>query len=388
MKGKKLLAGLLAAATLFPANLWSVRAEGLTSDAKAAVLLEVETGQILYDENMHTQLEPASMTKMMGMYLILEAIENGVMRWDEKVRVSDHAASLGGSQIYLAPGEEMTVEDLFKSVAIASANDSITALGERVAGSEERFVEMMNEKAKTLGMANTVFKNPTGLPDEGHVSTAYDMAQLGRALLLDFPDVIRFTSLYEDWLRTDTESPLWLVNTNKLLKANLGVDGIKTGFTQRAGYNLTSTALRDGMRVITVIMGASKSDIRSRESAALISHAFDTYELIRKVDPDVIVGTQFNMLARNREFDIVTMEAISVLKSRLQAEEATSHEIELFDGLELPIVPGDEVGRLIYYYNGEEYRVIGLTVSEPVEKNSFLGLFTFIVSQLLFGEHH
>jgi len=387
MKGKKLLAGALAVACFFPANLVA-RADGLTSDAKSAILMEVETGEILYDVNMDVQLEPASMTKMMGMYLVFEAVENGVMRWDEMHRVSEHAASLGGSQVFLKPGEEMSIEDLFKTVAIASANDSITALGERVAGSEERFVEMMNEKARELGMLNTTFKNPTGLSADGHITTAHDMAILARALLLDFPDVIHFTSLYEDYIRKDTESPFWLVNTNKLLKAQLGVDGLKTGYTQRAGYNLTATAQRDGMRVVSVVMGATKSDIRNREAAALLSHAFDSYELIRKVDPDVVVGTQYNMLARTRNFDVVTMDSISVLKSRLAPEEETRHEVEIFDDLTLPILPGTEVGRLKYFYNGEEYRTIGLTVAEPIEKNSFLGLFSFMVSQLLFGEQH
>ena len=388
MKWKRLIGGILAAICLVPAPTWAVRAEGLTSDAKSAILMELETGKVLYEADIHKQLEPASMTKMMGMYLIFEAIENGLLRWDEMVRVSDHAASLGGSQIYLKPGEEMSVDDLFKSVAIASANDSITALGERIAGSEEAFVERMNEKARLLGMSNTVFKNPTGLSDEAHVTTAYDMAILARALLLDFPDVLQYTSLYEDWIRNDTESPFWLVNTNKLLKAGLDVDGLKTGFTQRAGYNLTATAKRDGMRVISVVMGASKSDVRSREVAALISHAFSTYELIRKVDPDVVVGTKYNMLARNRQFEVVTMDAISVLKDRLEPEGEASHEIEIFSDLELPLAPGDEVGRLTYFYNGEEYRTIGLTVSQNVEKNSFLGLFSYMVSQLLFGGNH
>ncbi|MCL1951011.1 MAG: D-alanyl-D-alanine carboxypeptidase [Turicibacter sp.] len=386
MKSKKIVAGLLVALILNPVGWVPVRAEGLTNDAKSAILMEVETGKILYETNMNVQLEPASMTKMMGMYLVMEAIENGVVGWQDKLRVSEHAASLGGSQIFLAPGEEMSVEDLFKSVAIASANDSITALGERVAGSEERFVEMMNEKAKTLGMINTVFKNPTGLPADGHVTTAYDMAILARALIQDFPDITRFTSMYEDFLRTDRETPSWLVNTNKLLKANLGVDGLKTGYTQRAGYNLTATAMRDGMRVVTVVMGATKSTVRNEETSVLISHAFDSYQLVRKVDLDVVVEKGYNMLAKNRQFDVVTMDSISVLKNRAAAEEETRHEIELFPDVELPIEPGTEVGQLRYFYNGEEYRVIGLTVSETVEKNSFLGLFAYMVSQLLFGQ--
>lgn len=387
MKWKKIIGGLVAATCFLPfAHSTFAQADGLVTESKSAVLIEVETGRVLYEKDMHKQLEPASMTKMMGMYLILEAIENGLLDWEEMLTVSENAAALGGSQVYLKPGEEMSVRDLFKSVAIASANDSITALGERVAGSEARFIELMNEKARELGMVNTTFKNPTGLSAEGHITTSYDMSLLARALILDFPGVIEFTSMYDDYIRTDTESPFWLVNTNKLLKSNLGVDGLKTGFTQRAGYCLTATAARDGMRVISVVMGAPKSDVRNREIAALIGQAFDQYELIRKIDADFVVETGYNMLARQRSYEIVTMESISVLKSRVESNEESSIEIEIFEDVQLPIEPGTEIGKLTYFYNGEEYRQIGLTVSETVEKNSFIGLFSYIVSQLLFGE--
>lgn len=363
------------------------RADELVTDGKAAILIEAQTGEILYEKNPHEQLPPASMTKMMSMYLILEAINNESMQWDEVIRVSENAASYGGSQIFLKPGEEMTVRDLFKSIAIASANDSVTALAERVAGSEEAFVEKMNEKAQELGMKNTVFKNPTGLTTEGHLTTPYDMSIIARHLLSDYPEITEFSSLYEDYIRQDTESPFWLVNTNKLLKYVDGVDGLKTGFTQEAGYCLTATANRNDMRVIAVVMGGSKSDIRNQEVTRLIEYAYEQYELVPKLESEKIVSSGYNMLAKNRQFDIVTAEPITVLKKKTDKEQESNYEVNLNKEIKLPIQPGDQIGTLIYYYNGEVYREIPLTVKESVEKNSFIGLLGYIVSQMIFGEN-
>lgn len=363
------------------------RAEELVSDGKAAILIEAQTGEILYEKNAHEQLAPASMTKMMSMYLVLEAIDNGSMNWDEVIRVSDHASSLGGSQIYLKPGEEMTVRDLFKSVAIASANDSVTALAERVAGTEDAFVEKMNEKAKELGMKNTVFKNPTGLTEEGHLTTAYDMAIIGRRLVQDYPEITEYSGLYEDYVRQDTESPFWLVNTNKLLKYVEGVDGLKTGYTQEAGYCLTATANRNDMRVIAVVMGASKSDIRNQEITRLIEYAYEQYELVPKLENQTPVATGYNMLAKKRSFEIITAEPVTVLKKKTESEQESKYEVSLNEEIKLPVKSGEQVGVLTYYYNGKAYREVPLTVKETVEKNSFIGLFGYIVSQILFGEN-
>ncbi|MBQ4163855.1 MAG: D-alanyl-D-alanine carboxypeptidase [Turicibacter sp.] len=363
------------------------RAEELVSDGKGAILIEAQTGEILYEKNGHEQLAPASMTKMMSMYLVLEAINNGSMQWDEVIRVSDHAASLGGSQIYLKPGEEMTVRDLFKSVAIASANDSVTALAERVAGTEEAFVEKMNEKAKELGMENTVFKNPTGLTEEGHLTTPYDMSIIGRRLVQDYPEITEYSGLYEDYVRQDTESPFWLVNTNKLLKYVDGVDGLKTGYTQEAGYCLTATANRNDMRVIAVVMGGSKSDIRNQEITRLIEYAYEQYELVPKLENQKTVATGYNMLAKERSFDIVTSEPVTVLKKKTESEQESKYEVSLNEEVKLPIEAGEQVGTLTYYYNGKAYKEVPLTVKETVEKNSFIGLLGYIVSQILFGEN-
>lgn len=363
------------------------QAEELVSDGKGAILIESQTGEILYDKNANEQLAPASMTKMMSMYLVLEAINNGSMQWDEVIRVSDHAASLGGSQIYLKPGEEMTVRDLFKSVAIASANDSVTALAERVAGTEEAFVQKMNEKAKELGMENTVFKNPTGLTEEGHLTTPYDMSIIGRRLVQDYPEITEYSGLYEDYVRQDTESPFWLVNTNKLLKYVDGVDGLKTGYTQEAGYCLTATANRNDMRVIAVVMGASKSDIRNQEITRLIEYAYEQYELVPKLENQRTVATGYNMLAKERSFDIVTSEPVTVLKKKTESEQESKYEVSLNEEVKLPIEAGQQVGTLTYYYNGKAYKEVPLTVKETVEKNSFIGLFGYIVSKILFGEN-
>lgn len=388
MKIRKVLISLVACFTLSCfIHVTVVRADELVSDGKAAVLIEAQTGNVLYEKNAHEQFAPASMTKMMSMYLILEAIENGSMKWDEVIRVSEHAASLGGSQVFLKPGEEMSVKDLFKSIAIASANDAVTALAERVAGTEEKFVEQMNEKAKELGMKNTEFKNPTGLSTKGHLTTAYDMSIIGRHLVQDYPEITEFSGLYEDYIRQDTESPFWLVNTNKLLKYVDGVDGLKTGYTKEAGYCLTATANRDDMRVIAVVMGASKSDIRNQEVARLIEYAYEQYELVPKLEDQKLVSTGYNLLAKNRQFDIVTSEPITLLKKKTDPEQETNYEVTLNDNMELPIQPGDKVGTLTYYYNGEVYKEVALTVKEPVEKNSFIGLLGYIVSQMLFGEN-
>lgn len=363
-----------------------VQADELVTDGKAAILIEAETGEILYEKDPHKQLAPASMTKMMSMYLILEAIHNGSLQWDEVIRVSENSASYGGSQIYLKPGEKMVVRDLFKSIAIASANDSVTALAERVAGSEQAFVDSMNQKAKELGMNNTVFKNPTGLTAEGHVTTPYDMSIIGRQLLKDYPEITEFSGLYEDYIRQDTESPFWLVNTNKLIKYVDGVDGLKTGFTQEAGYCLTATAKRSGMRVIAVVMGASKSEIRNKEVTRLIDYAYEQYELVPKLESGLVVSSGYHMLAKERNFDIVTSEQLTILKKKTDGEGETNYTVEVDEKLSLPIQPGDEVGTLTYYYNGEEYKKIPLTVTDPVEKNSFIGLYTYIISKIIFGE--
>lgn len=207
----------------------------LAGNVKSAILIERDTGKILYEKNANQELPPASMTKIMTMLLIMEAIDKGKLSWNEKIRTSEYAASMGGSQIFLEPGEEMTAKEMMMGIAIGSGNDAAVAMAERIAGSEEAFVDMMNQKAKQLGLKHTFFKNVTGLPVSGHYSTAYDMAIMAKELL-KYEDITKFTGMYESYLRENTDKKFWLVNTNKLVRFYPGVDGLKTGFTAEAKY--------------------------------------------------------------------------------------------------------------------------------------------------------
>ena len=226
----------------------------LAEKATSAIVIERDTGEVLFEKNSHEKLPPASMTKIMTMLLIMEAIDNGSLSYDDKVRTSEYAASMGGSQVFLEPGEEMTVTDMLKAIAVASGNDASVAMAEHIAGTEEEFVAMMNEKAKELGLENTNFMNTNGLPAADHYTTSYDLAMISKELL-KYEDITKFTGIYEDYLRADTDNKFWLVNTNKLVRFYPGVDGLKTGYTREAMYCLTATAEKNDMRVISVIMG-------------------------------------------------------------------------------------------------------------------------------------
>jgi len=361
------------------------QAEELVESGESAILMEVATGRILYEKNPDMQLEPASMTKMMPMYLILEAIADGRLTWEQELSISENAASLGGTQIFLEPGEQMSVRDLFASVAIASANDSVTALGEAVSGSETAFIELMNKRASEFGMINTVFKNSTGLPADGHITTAYDMAILARRLIMDFPEVADFTSMYEDYVREDSEEPFWLVNTNKLVRYVEGLDGLKTGYTKAAGYCLAATAKRGDMRVVAVVMAAEKSELRNREIARLVEHAFAQYELHHRLDAGTVVGTHKNILAANRQIEVVTASPVSLLVGVGDHLGEESQEILLYQDISFPINPGDVVGHLVYYIDGQVHQEVNLTVAETVDRTSFITLWMYTLAQLFFG---
>lgn len=384
---RKILSILLGIVLLLGYFAPIAQAEEIVERGRSAVLMEVATGQILYEKNPGELLEPASMTKMMPMYLILEAIENGRLSWDDEVTVSEYAASLGGTQIFLEPGEVMSVRDLFASVAIASANDAVTALGEKLSGTYQSFVELMNERAREFGMNDTVFKNSTGLPAEGHVTTAFDMALLASRLITRFPEVTEFTALYEDYVRENTDDPFWLVNTNKLIRYVDGVDGLKTGYTDSAGSCLAATAKRGDMRVVAVVMGADTSQNRNREVAQLIEFAFAQYQLHPRIEKGAVVGTHQNILARGRNFEVVTTAPINLLLEAGQAVGEETHEIVLHDDIQVPIQPGDVVGHLIYYIDGANHLAVDLTVAEEVPRTSFITLWMNMLGKLFFGGH-
>lgn len=254
---------LLLTATISLPAFAAEKSTELAADAKSAILIERDTGSILYDKNSHEKLPPASMTKIMTMILIMEALEQNKLSMNEKVRTSEYAASMGGSQIFLETGEEMTVEEMLRGISIGSANDASVAMAEKIAGSEEEFVDMMNKKVKELGLKDTKFQNATGLPEKDHYSSAYDMAMMAKELLRH-ENITKFTGTYESYLRESTDKKFWLVNTNKLVKFYPGVDGLKTGFTNEAKFCLTATAKKNGMRVVAVVFGAPSTK-RSEE---------------------------------------------------------------------------------------------------------------------------
>ncbi|WP_445321740.1 D-alanyl-D-alanine carboxypeptidase family protein [Oceanobacillus sp. FSL W7-1309] len=354
----------------------------LAPDAKSAILLEQDTGEILFDKNAHEKLPPASMTKIMTLLLIMEALDKGNLQKDEMIRVSERAASMGGSQIFLEAGEEMSVNDLLKGVAIASGNDASVALAERLAGSEEAFVKKMNERAKELKLENTHFQNSTGLPADNHYSTSYDMAMIANELL-KYEAITDYTSVYEDYLRKGQDNEFWLVNTNKLVRFYPDVDGLKTGYTSEAKYCLTATAKRDDMRVIAVVMGAESPKERNTMVSGLLDYAFNQFETNKLFDRDEKITDIHLLKSKQKNVDIVTKQAISTLHKKGEEEKDIQTEVKLQDTWNLPVKRGDEVGKL-YVKDGEQVLYeIPLTVEEDIEKTTYFSLLKRTVQEMV-----
>ena len=268
-----------------------VKADELDLFSTSVCLMEPISKRVIYSKNPHQKLYPASMTKMMGLYLILEAVENKKISFDDEVIVSSYASSMGGTQIFLEKNEKMKVQDLFKAVAINSSNDAIVALGEYLASSNDNFVKMMNDKAKQFNMNDTHFNNATGFDDPEHYTSSYDMALLG-SYLVGFEDkILKYSSMQEGYVRENTSKPFWLVNTNKLLKYYEGMDGLKTGFTSKAGYNLTATAKRNGVRIVSTVMNLDTIAHRSQDTIKLLDYGFSKLKAISLYSKDDVVST-------------------------------------------------------------------------------------------------
>ncbi|WP_182199460.1 D-alanyl-D-alanine carboxypeptidase family protein [Paraliobacillus salinarum] len=354
----------------------------LAENASSAILIERDSGGIMYEKNAHEQLPPASMTKMMTLLLIMEALDENKITLDEKIRVSEYASSMGGSQIFLEEGEEMTVDDLLKGIAIASGNDASVALAERIAGSEKAFVAMMNEKVKELGLENTLFQNTTGLPEDNHFSTAYDMAVIAKELL-KYETITNYTKIYEDYLRKGTEDEFWLVNTNKLVKFYQGVDGLKTGYTSEAKYCLTATAKKENMRVVAVVMGAESPKKRNKAITQMLDYAYSQYktELLYKKDQPV---TQISMLkADKNKVNVVTGDSVSVLLEKGSNKTGIKTTVKIDKNLSLPLKKGSKVGLLQVTQNGKKITETPLLLEHTMEKASTWKLFKYALSDLV-----
>ena len=359
----------------------SVNAEqNLATNAKSAMIVEASTGEIIFSKNINEKSEPASLTKMMSMLLIMESIDKGIIKWDEMVTISKNASSMGGSQILLEENEKMSVRDLFKGIAIASGNDAVVALAEKIAGTEENFVSMMNKRSKELGLTNTNFKNPHGLTENGHYTTAHDLALIALELV-KHEDVFDFTSIYEDYLRANTSRKLWLVNTNKLVRFYDGVDGLKTGYTNTAGYCLVATAKKDGMRIIAIVLDEPTSEVRNKEVTEMLNYAFSQYELGTAIDKNQILKNVKVEKSKKNKIDIIASRRVTYLKNKLDEKPIIKYDVNI-DKVVAPLKKGDIVGKIKVQINNN-YESLDLTINEDLERITFIELFVQKLKLLL-----
>lgn len=375
---KKLCATLLCLALCM--GVLPVRAAGPEVNARAALLMEKSTGQVLYEANAHAPLELASVTKVMTLLLIMEALDAGTITKETMVPVSATAAGMGGSQVYMEEGEEFSVHDMLKAIAVASGNDACVAMAEYLAGSESAFVEKMNARAAELGMEDTVFCNCTGLPAEGHHSSAYDIALMSRELILRHPDIRTYTTIWMDTLR---DGDFQLANTNKLVRYYEGATGLKTGSTDAALYCLSATAEKEGMELIAVILGAPTSNDRFEGAKALLNYGFATYALVPVAPSEpltpvpVTLGTAASVqpgLAQERQLLLPKGEAGKVTTT-----------VDLPSALSAPVEAGQELGHLTVLVDGQAVEEIPLVAQEAVGKRSLWQVYGGLLAALFCG---
>ena len=357
-----------------------VQAAQLDVPGKSALLMDMTTGKVLYEKNAHEKLAPASVTKVMTMLLIMEAIDSGRIGWNDTVTASEAAAAKGGSQIYLKVGESMTVSDMLKSIAVSSANDAACAMAEHIAGSEAAFVEKMNQRAKELGMENTLFANCTGLDDEAdaskHYTSAYDIALMSRELMLHHPDIMKFTTI---WMDTVRDGAFGLANTNKLVRFYNGATGLKTGFTSSAGYCLSATASRDGLSLVAVVMGAETSQDRFAACKQMLDYGFANFALVQ---PEIPQTNQVAVkLGKSSLVAAIPSENVKLLIDKSQRGEITT-QITLEESVTAPVSKGQKLGILTVKAGDQVLTQVNLVAEEAVERLSWWDVFTQILRKL------
>ena len=364
-------------ATLSGVSALSVKEVNFDLNVKSAVLMDANTGTVLYSKNMNESLPPASVTKIMTLLLVFEAIENETLKLDEYLTVSENAASMGGSQVFLEPGEEMSVNDLIKCVAVASANDAALTLAERVGGSEEAFVEQMNKKALELGMNNTHFENVTGLDDDvsNHTTSAYDIAIMSRELI-KHKKILEYSSI---WMDTVRNGLFGLTNTNRLVRYYKGCTGLKTGSTSKAGFCISATAERDGMSLIAVIMGAPDRDVRNTEAAKLLDFGFANFGIYthtpERLDPiKVTGGKQDNASVSYCGFSYIGEK--SSLKN-------IKCDYRIPESVAAPVKQGDKVGEAVFTLDGREIGRVDIVADCDVERLGYFGVFLRMLGRFL-----
>lgn len=377
-KGLSIFFCILSLSMLFPI---CVSAEGeneteLIPGAVSGVLMEANSGEIVFQKEMDKEVSVASMTKMVAQILILDAIRNEKISWDDVVTVSQNAADMGGSQIYLSVGEKISIRDLMKGISMASANDATVQMAEVLAGSEAAFVKLMNEKVQDLGLKHTVFKNCTGLDEEGHYSSAYDMAMIARELVVNYSEILEFSSVYEDYLRENTENKFWLVNTNKLVRFYEGADGLKTGHTDAAKYCLAATAKKDDLRFIAIVLGEEDSKVRNQEVMSLLDYGFNHYQMnLIKSKNQVLKKIPVDK-ATKTEISLVPVHDIGVLSKKSDNSRKYTYDVEV-NSFKFPVKEGDIVGKVVVKDKDTNKKItsVDLTVLEDIDSLSYIELF-------------
>lgn len=363
----------------------TVHAEELTTGAKSAILIEASTGEVLYEHNADEALPPASMTKIMTLLLTMEAIEKGQIGLQDNVTVSERASSMGGSQVFLEPNSQYTLDEIIKAVCIASGNDAAVVLAEAIGGSVENFVTLMNKRAKELGLTATNFVNVYGLDAEGHLSSARDMAIMGRELI-KHELILQYSSIYEDYLQKKDGTSLWMVNTNKLVRFFQGVDGLKTGFTGNAGYCLTATGKWKGMRLISVVMGEETGDNRTKDTTALLNYGKSNYKINTIIEKDKPLGTIDIELGEKLESEIILETDVTDLVKINDAEKKYSYNLEL-DKVKAPVKRGDKVGTIKIKIDDTITDTLDVTVKENIEKCSLWTTIKRIFKAFVLSSH-
>lgn len=382
---KKVILILLVLSMFIVTN---VKAETIkiAKNSKSAIIIEESTGKILYEDNAHEKRAMASMTKIMTMLLIMENLDKGNIKLTDEVYISKNASGMGGSQIFIEEGDYITVEDLLKGIAVGSANDASVAMAEYIGGTEENFVSMMNKKAKNLGLVNTSFKNSHGLDENEHYTTAYEMAIMAKELL-KYKEILKYTSIYEDYLIRDNGEKFWLVNTNKLIRFYKGIDGLKTGYTEKAGHCLTATMEKNGMRVITVVMESGSTENRSSDTVSLMEYAFSMYYANEILKSEGVLGTVNIYKGTKDKLEYKVESDVKAILSKQDEEKGYSYEIELDKNITAPIKKGDKVGKLTLF--DENRKVINnynLISNENISKASFLRLYINTLRKITSGK--
>ncbi len=359
-----------------------VKAEEFSPTAVSSILMEASTGKILYEKQSNEQLAPASMTKLMTMLLIMETLESGKLTLNEEVLISHNATSMGGSQVFLEAGSKMKVEDLIKSIAIASANDASVAMAEHIAGTEGAFLAKMNNRCKELGCSNTNFMNVHGLDENNHFSSAKDMALIARELV-KHEKIFEYTTIYEEYLKKPDGTSTWMVNTNKLIKYYNGLDGLKTGFTDNAGYCLTSTAKRNNMRLISVVMKEPTSKSRNNDTINLLNYGFSNYKVKTILDTKKILGKVEVIKGKVKNVDIVLKQDATNLEN-INEEKKYTYNI-IVKPIKAPVKVGDIVGKLEIVESGKIITNFDITVKNNVAKANIWDLYKRNLNSILIG---